>query len=146
MDVHNLEAEWGCVTKLAERIIQEEERIGGWAELINMISDILIVAEETTDASTMFFDVYQYLFRLNFRVKAFGSPQEFNQVWSTTRVVSQKEGKKEFYMISNYDYRTFIWAKKKGFTDFIDNNSIFVPVSGLTASEKKGLSKKIKNA
>ena len=127
-------AQWGCIAQLIEKLDNEAERIG-WDALTNITVGAFNEAEKETDAYKLFFDWHQFFFRLLHRVRKMKEPAEFNAI--------DYDGKDEKYWIKNYDYKMFIWARKHGFTDEIDNMIIKVPKEKLTPAEIKGFDKKL---
>lgn len=144
-DIHNLSLEWGAVLNLATRIADIEDKIGPWDDLTNMVSSLLDGSRNSTPQA-LAQDVYPFLFRLYFRLKAFSSPTPFNKVVSTTRDVplpdkSQYREQQDGYLIVNYDYKTYLWAKNLGLADYISNNGLWVPKSSLTPAQIKHFDK-----
>lgn len=129
--IHNLELEWGCITNLMTKISDVEEKIdGGWPELIDMVADCFD-EEKEKDPTELFFNLYQFLFRLYYRLKANLEKSEFNRV--------TKDG--DIFNIHNYDYATFKWAKSLNL-DTISNADIRVPASKLTDKQLRCFERK----
>lgn len=137
-ELHTKSLEWGCVTNLIDKISNIEEKMEGyWDELINMMADM--VTEESTieDPSKIFFDVYQFCFRLYYRLRENPTKRAFNQISKTTIAG------KEVYRIANYDYKTFKWAKEGGFGMTISNDYIDLPADKLTTNQRRGFDRRI---
>lgn len=132
-DLNGDEAAWGIVAKLMDKISDREEAMGGWDELINMIAETYANASAETDSYKIFFNLHQFFFRLYYRIKAFDSPQPFNSVNKTTI------GRENYYRISNYDYKMFLYAMNNGYMEHLDNLSFLIPESKLDAATKKKL-------
>lgn len=123
---HSLQLEWGCITNLANRIIEVESRIeGGWEELADMIATAMTEEGVQKNPVVVFFDLYSFLFRLYYRVKANPTKKPFNQC-------SKHED--EFW-ITNYDYNMYKWARAQGFTEGVDNLVIKIPMAKLTTKQ-----------
>lgn len=129
--IHNLDLEWGCITNLMTKISDIEEKMdGGWDELAEMVADCFD-EEKEKDPAELFFNLYQFLFRLYYRLKARPEKSEFNRV--------TKDG--DIFDIHNYDYATFKWAKSLGL-DTISNSDIRVPASKLTDKQLRHFERK----
>lgn len=138
--MHELSVEWGCITNLIDRIMLLEDTIkGGWPELDDMISNILAEEGTNKDPQQVFFNVYTFMLRLYFRMKANPVAEAFNKI-----SYSDNYGGEGAFIIQNYDYDTFLWAIKNGFTDRIDNNTIYILAKGLSPTIEKALRRKIK--
>lgn len=138
--MHELSVEWGCITNLIDRIMLLEDAIkGGWPELDDMISNILAEEGPNKDPQQVFFNVYTFMLRLYFRMKANPVAEPFNKI-----SYSDNYGGEGAFIIQNYDYDTFLWAIKNGFTDRIDNNTIYILAKGLSPTIEKALRRKIK--
>ena len=114
-----------------------------WGAMIDLISDVFDRSGNITDGAEMFFEPYQFLFRLTQRLKHYDTKEPFNQISIETKLVNHDSAR--FYRIKNYDYNTFLWCRKKGFTDYISNDIIEVPYDGLTASERLHFDKQCKD-
>lgn len=133
--LHNLNLEWGCLTNLMDKIGSIEDKIeGGWPEVIDMVADA--VTEESnnkTDPATLFFVLYQFLWRLYYRLKANPEKRPFNRY---------SKDRNDDYWVENYSYATLKWAIANGFTQGIDNNVIKIPASKLTDKQRRALDRR----
>lgn len=133
--LHSLNLEWGCITNLMDKISGIEDNIeGGWPELVDMVADAMTEEGENKDPASAFFTLYQFLWRLYYRLKADKGKRKFN-------IYSAQD---EQYWVTNYDYKAFKWAKKKGAVEEIDNLVIKIPKSKLTADECRVLDRRCK--
>lgn len=124
--LHNLNLEWGCITNLMDKICSIEDKMeGGWPELADMIADAMTEEGERKDPAGAFFDLYQFLWRLYFRIKTNPEKKKFN-------IYSKHDGK---YWITNYDYKVLKWAREKGFMQEVDNLVIKIPEDKLTKQQ-----------
>ena len=131
--LHNLNLEWGCITNLVDRITAIEDKIdGGWQELIDMVADAMTEESENKDPASAFFNLYQFLFRLYYRLKTNPEKSAFNRY-------SKHDDK---YWITNYDYKVLKWAHEKGFTNEVDNLVIKIPADKLNDSQKRAFDRK----
>lgn len=136
--LHNLNLEWGCITNLMDKISDIEDKIdGGWPELIEMVADA-IDEDSRANPTDLFFDLYQFLFRLYYRLKTNPVVREFNQV-SKVNILE-----KEVYRVTNYNYQNFKWAKKNGFADTITNDFIDIDPNKLDNKTKEAFEKRCK--
>lgn len=138
-EIHDTSIEWGCICNLADRIATVEEKIGPWDDLINLVADIFDSEGQSLDHKHLAFDVYPFFWHLYFRVRAWDKPVPFNQVSKMKQSVAidgkQYQEEKEGYMITNYDYKTYLWARKLGYGDYICNNWLWVERDKLTAAQ-----------
>lgn len=144
-EIHDLSLEWGAILNLATRIADIEDKIGPWDDLTNMVASLLDGSRTSTPQS-LAQDVYPFLFRLYFRLKAFESPTRFNRVFLSERDLPDSDNPQykervAGFGISNYDYKTYLWARRLGMADFISNNDLWVPKSSLTPAQIKHLEK-----
>ena len=145
--LHNLNLEWGCITNLMDKISDIEDKIeDGWPELIDMVVDAVSEeGENKREPEALFFDLYQYLFRLYYRLKANSEKRPFNVV--KRHGVACADGNAyydpEFY-IYNYDYTTFKWLKAIGCGDRISNDYAVVPEDKLTDKQRRAFERKAK--
>lgn len=146
-DIHNLSLEWGAILNLATRIADVEDRIGPWDDLTNLVASLLD-SHRTSSPQTLARVVYPFLFRLYFRIKRWDKPIPFNQVSRATRQVQspkhpQYHDEAPGFLISNYDFKTYSWAVSLHLSDYIDNNSLWVPTSVLAPAQLKRLEKSL---
>ena len=137
-EIHSTSLEWGVITNLMDRIGNIEEKMDGhWDELINMLADVVTEESQVKDPTSIFFDVYQYMFRLYYRLRENPTKRKFNQVDKIT------VAGKEVYRITNYDYKTFKWAKQEGFLEGVSNDYIDLPAEKLTTNQRRGFDRRI---
>ena len=68
-DIHTKSLEWGCVANLIDKIGEIENKMDGyWDELINMVADMITEEGNEEDTAKIFFNIYQYCFRLYYCV------------------------------------------------------------------------------
>lgn len=138
--LHNLNLEWGCITNLIDKIGDIEDKIeGGWPELVDMVADAMD-GEGIAKASpeTLFFDLYQFLFRLYHRLKVNPEVREFNQIDKI------EIGGKEVYRVTNYNYQNFKWAKNNGFANMVTNDYIDVASDKLNDKQRRAFDRRCK--
>lgn len=137
--MHNLNLEWGCITNLMDRISTiESELPDGWPELVDMVADAVSEEGENKDPASAFFSLYQFLWRLYYRLRADSTKRTFNHI-----VRSKSDtGWGEQYNIYNYDYKTFKWARSHGFGMSISNNVLVAPKDKLTANEQRAFERR----
>lgn len=138
--LHNLNLEWGCVTNLMDKISGIEDTIdGGWPELIDMVVDAVSEeGENMAEPETLFFSLYQFLFRLYYRLKANHEKRPFNIVSRT------EDGGEDCFLLQNYDYATFKWLRAIGCGDRITNDYVYVPVNKLSDKQRRAFERKAK--
>lgn len=137
-EMHNRSLEWGCVCNLIDKISNIEEKMDGhWDELIDMIADVMNTESTEKDPATIFFTIYEFFFRLYYRLRNNPTKRKFNQINKTT--ISGKE----VYRITNYDYKMFKWAKAGGFLENISNDYIDLPEEKLTTNQRRAFDRRI---
>lgn len=137
-ELHTRSLEWGCICNLMDKISDIEEKIDGhWDKLLDMLADMVDQEGNEKDPATIFFDIYQYCFRLYYRLRSNPVVREFNQVDKVTIAG------KEVYRVTNYDYKTFKWAKSGGFVEAISNDYIDLPEDKLTANQKRAFDRRL---
>ena len=134
--LHNLNLEWGCITNLIDKIGDMEDKIeGGWPELIDMVVDAMSEeGEAKRDPADLFFDLYQYLFRLYYRLKMNPVKRPFN--------IIRKSETEEAFILTNYDYTTFKWVKAIGCGDRISNDYVIIPTNKLSDKQRRAFERK----
>lgn len=137
-ELHTRNLEWGCVCNLIDKIGGLEEKMEGhWDELLDMIADMIAEEGRERDPTKVFFDMYAFCFRLYYRLRNNPVKRKFNQV-SKTNIAG-----KEVYRITNYDYRTFKWARSEGFIDGVSNDLIDLPIDKLTTNQRRAFERRI---
>lgn len=134
--------QWGYISKLLDKVDEQSDRLD-WPEIIDEGANVFDYANEETDLTKVFFEPYQYLFRLYQRAKHMSKPEPFNQVTKTSYLYDHDDT--EFIRITNYDFKTFLWVRGKGMDKLLNNNYVDLPVKDLSASELHSFEKKIKN-
>ena len=134
--LHNLNLEWGCITNLMDKISSIEDKIdGGWPELVDMVADAVTEEGENKDPASAFFRLYQFMWRLYYRLKANPRKRPFNQYY---------KGEDGTYWIENYNYTALKWAIEQGFTQEIDNNAIKIHEDKLTNKQRQAMDRRCK--
>lgn len=132
-------SEWESIASLVDKVGEEADRLD-WPDLIDMISDAYDEMEKETNPAIILFTWQQFFFRLYYRVKAYKHPGRFNTIYETSRLENHENVR--MYQIDNYDWKMFVWARKKKFNDYITNNYILVPKDKLTEKERESFEKK----
>ena len=137
-EMHTRSLEWGCICNLIDKIGEIEESIDGhWDELLDMLADMVSQEGKEKDPATIFFDIYHYCFRVYYRLRANPTKRKFNQV-DKINIAG-----KEVYRITNYDYKTFKWARSGGFIEGVSNDYIDLPVDKLTTNQRRAFDRRI---
>lgn len=126
------EPEWAQLMILIDKLSMLEGRIeGGWDELIDLMVDSVEEESNNEDKASAFFNLYQFLCRLYYRVKRNPEKRPFNVVLEI-----EIDGEK-YFRIENYDYKTFKWAKEHNAEDRISNLYIDIPVNNLDIKQQQ---------
>lgn len=142
MDDDKNELQWGCIARLIDRITDLMDG-DEWNDYVNMIAEAYTEAEKETDPVKLFFDWYQFFFRFYYRVKSQKEPLKLNEIYNDSRL--ENHDNREMFRIANYDYKSFLWAKSKGFSDYITNGYLLIPKDVLSPAELKSFDKKVLN-
>ena len=146
-EIHEASLEWGAICNIVDRISDVEEKIGPWDDLINMVANIFDTESQSKDNKHLAMDVFPFFWHLYYRIRAYDKPVPFNQV-SAMKQSTSAEGKqyredKDGYMIQNFDYKTYLWAKKLGFGDYICPGWLWVAKEALTPAQVQRFEKLI---
>lgn len=137
-ELHTRNLEWGCVCNLIDKIGEIEEKIDGhWDELLDMIADTIDQEGQEKNPETTFFYLYEFFFRLYYRLRSNPAKRELNQI-SKTNISG-----KEVYRVTNYDYKTFKWAKSGGLMDGVSNDYMDLPSDKLTTNQRRAFERRI---
>lgn len=137
-ELHTRSLEWGCICNLIDKISEIEEKIDGhWDGLLDMITDAVDQEGQEKNPEVIFFDLYEFFFRLYYRLRSNPTKRDFNQV-SKTNIAG-----KEVYRITNYDYKTFKWARTGGFIDGVSNDYMDLPADKLTTNQRRAFDRRL---
>lgn len=125
---------WGTVSSLLSKAADTAEEMGR-DDIVNMLSEALSQMDTIREPSRIFFDAYQFAFRVYFRMKTLAKDMPIN------RVTQEHRGAEDVYVVTNYDYKMFLWAKSKGYTGTLTNNEFTVSPSSLTPAELRRFEK-----
>lgn len=131
---------WGSITVKLNQISDEADRLE-WDDAIEMIASAFCDSQNMQPMD-LFLNLYQFAFRFYFRAKEMSEKQPFNMISKTTRLENHEDRK--FFMVSNYDYKMFKWAKERGFDYYMTNGWFLVPEDKLSVSEAHNFEKRIK--
>lgn len=128
------EAMWDGMNRLYVKLedFSKEEK---WPELLDMINEQVFAGLDETTPEDKLFNQEAFLMRLCCRYEYFHKG-DFNIVIMDDR--------REKFRINNYDFNTFVWAKKL-YDMEIDNNTIQIPYDKLTEKQREGFRKKAVN-
>ena len=129
---------WGTAATLLGKAADLAEEMGR-DDIINMLSDAFDLMETIREPSKVFFDVYQFAFRVYFRMKKLAKDMPIN------RVTLEHRGVDDVYVVTNYDFKMFLWAKNKGYASTISNNDFIVPPETLTPAEARRFEKQVQS-
>lgn len=137
-ELHSRSLEWGCICNLIDKIGEIEESIDGhWDELCDMVADVIEEEGQEKNPEKIFFTIYEFFFRLYYRLRANPTKRAFNQIEKID--ISGKE----VYRITNYDYKTFKWAKSGGLMDGVSNDYMDLPSDKLTTNQRRAFERRI---
>ena len=133
-DIHSTSLEWGAITNIVDRISEIESKMDEpWDELIDIIANAIDEESQNKDPETIFFTIYQYIFRLYYRIRSNPTKRKFN-------IISKV---KDGFRVTNYDSKTFKWASAGGFIMTISNDYIDLPMDKLTTSQARAFERRL---
>lgn len=137
-ELHTRSLEWGCICNLIDKIGDIEDKMDGhWDELLDMVADIIDQEGREKNPEIVFFYLYEFFFRLYYRLRSNPTKRAFNQI-SKTNISG-----KEVYRVTNYDYKTFKWAKSGGLMDGVSNDYMDLPSDKLTTNQRRAFERRI---
>lgn len=129
-EINNRTLQWGAVANLIDKISDIENSIdGGWDELVEMVSDAIVRTEYDEDMTRVFVLLFQYLYRLLFRLKRQPIRRRFDLIEETTDSVA----------IINYSYTAYKWAKENKLIKSITDDRLELLGDKLTNKQLSGL-------
>jgi len=131
--IRNTTLAYGAVMNIMDRIVSINE---DWTELLDMMSEVFDEEHNNKDPKAVFDNVYQFLFRIYLRLKVNPEKRKFN----ITTIEDDNVSK--WVRITNYDYKTFKWAKENGFISGLTNDFIDIPVDKLNNNQLKAFEKR----
>lgn len=134
---------WGTISSLISKSAELAENMER-DDIFNMLDAAFNEMEKETDPKELFLNAYQFAFRFYFRMKKLDPNMPLNRVTLEHRI-EPRIGAVDCYVITNYDYKMFTWARKRGFSEQIDNLTIIIPLSELTPAEKNRFDKKMQD-
>lgn len=137
-ELHTRSLEWGCICNLIDKIGTIEEKMDGhWDELLDMIADAVDKEGQEKNPEVIFFDLYEFFFRLYYRLRTNPIKRPFNLV-DKINIAG-----KEVYRVTNYDYKTFKWARTGGFIDGVSNDYMDLPADKLTTNQRRAFDRRL---
>lgn len=125
---------WDGMNRLLEKVKAISEEME-WPELLSMVMTQVMNGVNMETPDDKLFNQEAYLMRLCLRYESI-KKSDFNIV--------TMDAKREKFCIANYDFKTFLWAKKL-YDMEIDNNRIYIPYDKLNASQIEAFKKKAIN-
>lgn len=124
---------YGAVMNMMDRIVAFNDK---WEELLDMMSEVFEDEYKNKEPQNIFENVYQFLFRLYLRLKVNPEKRKFNTVAIEDNNVNK------WVRITNYDYKTFKWAKENGFVSGLTNDFLDIPVDKLNNNQLKAFERR----
>lgn len=137
-EIHTRSLEWGCICNLIDKIGDIEDKIDGhWDELLDMVANTVDKEGQEKNPEVIFFDLYEFFFRLYYRLRTNPTKRPFNLI-DKINIAG-----KEVYRVTNYDYKTFKWAKSGGLMDGVSNDYMDLPSDKLTTNQRRAFERRI---
>lgn len=130
------EAIWEGVLRLFEKIKAISNELE-WPELLTMVTDQVFKSVDKDTADERLLEPESFLMRACLRYE-YADKGKFNVVSMCSRCNG------DAFRIANYDYNTYLWAKKI-YDQEIDNNCIYIPYGKLKPEQIEALKKKAVN-
>ena len=133
---NNEDTIWGGLLRLYDKVKKVSDDME-WPELMDMVNDQAMKdINQDTDADKLF-NQESFLMRLCIRYETF-KKAPFNVV------AMVKKNQEDYIRIGNYDFRTYVWAKKL-YDMEIDNNFIYIPYTKHNEKQLKAFKEKAIN-
>ena len=127
---------WGAIATLMGKAAENAEKHGR-EDVVDMLSNTFDLMERIKKPYELFFDAFQFAWRMYYRTKNIGDIP-------INRVTLEKRNNEDVYVVTNYDYKMFLWAKSKGFGATISNTEFTATISSLTPAERSRFEKQAK--
>lgn len=124
---------WDGMNRLFSKVRYFAEQMD-WPELQTMVNEQVFKGIDEATEEDKLFNQEAYLMRICLRYERL-KKAPFNIVSIT---------KDDKFRITNYDYKTYLWAKKT-YADEIDNNCIYIPYNMLSKKQFEAFKKKAVN-
>ena len=132
--MENEETIWGGLLRLHDNVekISKEQK---WPELLDMVDGQVFKGFNENTEEDKLFNNESFMMRLCLRYERF-KKSDFNIV--------SIDDKNDRFRICNYDFNTYLWAKKMA-NEYIDNNCIYVPYKILSKKQIEAFREKAVN-
>lgn len=130
------EAIWDGMNRLLEKVkdISKEKE---WPELLSMVMTQVFDGINMDTPETLLFDKEAYLMRICIRYESF-----YKSPFNVVTIL--RKNYEDYVRIGNYDFKTYVWAKK--LYDYeINNNFIYIPFEKLNEKQIEAFKKKAIN-
>lgn len=127
---------WGTTSSLLSKAADIAEAMGR-DDIVNMLSEAFDAMGKINDPARVFFDAYQFAFRVYYRMKKLAKDMPIN------RVTLEHRGNDDVYVITNYDYKMFLWAKNNGHGNTLTNLEFTVSPESLTPAEMRRFERRV---
>jgi len=134
--MNSTEAIWDGMNRLLEKVKAISHEME-WPELLSMVMTQAMDGISMETKENQLFNQEAYLMRICIRYETF-KKSPFNIVTMC------KRNDEDYFCIRNYDYKTFVWAKKV-YDMEIDNNFIYIPYTKLSKAQIEAFKKKAIN-
>lgn len=134
--------QWASLTKLLEKIEAETDRLD-WPEMLDHVVDVFSKYGAEKDQSKIFFECYQFLFRIYHRLLRMNEKKPMDIVYRTTKLINHEY--QLYYRVVNYSFKTFMWVREHGYQDYTNNDMVEFPESALNEKQKEYFSSKAQN-
>lgn len=127
---------WGGLLRLYDKVkkVSEDRE---WPELLEMVNEQVFKDLDKSTEAEKLFDNESFMMRLCIRYENFHK-SPFNVV------TILRKNYEDYVRIGNYDFKTYVWAKK--LYDYeINNNFIYIPFEKLNEKQIKAFKKKAIN-
>lgn len=124
---------YGAIMNMMERIVSLAD---GWEELLDMVSSVFEEEHKERKPEILFSTIYEFLYRLHMRLRVNPEKRTFNVT------TMENDNTKQWVRITNYDYKTFRWAKDNGFIDGVANDFIDLPLEKLSEKQINAFKKR----
>lgn len=127
---------WGGLLRLYEKVkkVSEDRE---WPELLEMVNEQVFKDFDKSTEAEKLFDNESFMMRLCIRYENF-----YKSPFNVVTIL--RKSYEDYVRIGNYDFKTYVWAKK--LYDYeIENNFIYIPFEKLNEKQIEAFKKKAIN-
>lgn len=134
---------WKSIMNLIDKLDDEATRLE-WEELRKQTADAFTYIDECESNEQILMEPYQFLYRLWLRAKSKDKKLDFDIIREEIRT-GKKNTTEKFFVVGNYSWKSFLWARKHNLTEWMSNSEYMIPLSELDENTIKQFHKRAIN-